>query len=95
MHTKLSVDCKFSILEAGLIGLVDLITEPGGVGAVAADFVFNEDGKGEVATGRLKYLGPSANVAENMANATLIEQSKDKSVTLVGGAMQTGVVETA
>lgn len=99
VHTKLSVDCKFSVLEAGLIGLVDLITEPRGIGAVAARFAFKEDGEGEVATGRLKLLGPhgSANAAAtgNLASATLLEQSKTTSVTLVGGAVQTGVVETA
>lgn len=98
VYTQLRVDCKISTLETGLLGLVDLINLPGGIGAVAADFVFLETGYGEVASGRLKFLGPygSAPAAVNMAaNATLIEQGKSASLTLVGGAVETGSVATA
>lgn len=79
------------------MGLVDLINEPGGVGAVAADFIFKEDGKGEVAAGRLRLIGPSDSAATmvDMASATLIESSNTVSVTVVGGPVETGVVDTA
>ena len=97
VYTQLSVDCKYSVLESGLQGLVDLITEPGGIGAVAADFTFKVDGIGEVASGRLKLLGPSvsASAAATSAPVTLIEQDKTSSVTLIGGAIETGSVGTA
>lgn len=88
----------FSTLETGLLGLVDLINEPGGMGAVAVDFLFLERGIGEVASGRLSLLGQygSAPAAVGMAaNATLIEQGKSASLTLVGGAVETGSVATA
>lgn len=88
----------WSTLEVGLLGLVYLITEPGGMGAVAADFQFLQTGIGEVASGRLKILRPngSAPAAVNMAaNATLIEQSKTASLTLVGGAIETGSLGTS
>ena len=82
----------FSVLKTGLLGLVDLITEPSGVGAVAADFQIKEDEKGEVASGRLKLLGPdsSGGVVGQALSATLIEQSGKTSVTAVGTAVETG-----
>lgn len=87
-----------STLETGLLGLVDLINYPGGMGAVAADFLFIEKGIGEVASGRLKLLGPSGSApaaVDMAAPATLIEQGKSASLTLVGGAVETGSVATA
>ena len=97
VFTQLSVDCKYSVLEFGLLGLVDLITEPGGIGAVAADFTFKQAGKGEVASGRLKLLGPSVSTsaAASSATATLIEQDKTSSVTVIGDAVETGAVAIA
>ncbi len=98
IYTQLSVDCMWSTLEVGLLGLVYLITEPGGMGAVAAEFLFLQTGLGEVASGRLKLLGPqgSAPAAADMAaKATLIEQSKSASLTLVGGAIETGSLGTS
>jgi len=97
VYTQLSIDCNFSILEKGLMGLVDLITEPGGVGAVAAEFNFKEDGKGEVASGRLKLLkthGPST-AGTKIPSASRIEQSRSTSVTLARDVAETGAVGTA
>ncbi|KAL6720021.1 hypothetical protein ACLMJK_001942 [Lecanora helva] len=97
VYTQLSVDCTFSVLETGLRGLVDLVTEPNGVGPVAADFTFKENGKGEVASGRLKLLG-TGNAASNIVSTTvptLIQQGKTTSVTLIGGASKTAAVDTA
>lgn len=99
IYTQLSVDCKFSTLETGLLGLADLILWPGGVGPVAADFTITEDGLGEVASGRLKLLGSyaSAVVPSGVAEPvpTLIEVGATKTVTLVGGVVETGGAENA
>jgi len=99
VNTQLSIDCKFSTLETGLLGLVDLINEPGGVGAVAADFILEEDGLGEVASGRLRLEGTYGRVASAVGSAkpvaTLVEGGKTASVTLVGGAVETRVVGSA
>lgn len=93
VYTQLSVDCTYSMLETGLLGLVLIMTEPGGVGAVAADFVFKEDRKGEVARGRLKLLRSYG--AAGTAIAMSIEKSKTARVTSVGGTMESGRADTA
>ena len=98
VYTDLRVDCHFSTLLNGILGLVDIIQEPGGVGAVAADFIFKEDGKGEVASGRLKSLGSYGTAAADVTtipNVTLVAQGKTASVTLIGGSEATGSVRTA
>ena len=98
VYTHPSVDCHYSTLENGLLGLVDLVNEPGGVGAVAADFNFQEDGKGEVASGRLKLLSAVEDAVASgtvAPSATLIEQGATASVTLVGGTVATDAVEIA
>ena len=97
VYTQLSVDCKFSTLETGLLGLVDIFNDPSGVGPVAADFNFMEDGLGEVASGRLRLLEPysAAATSASTADVTLIEQGRTASLTLVGAAVETGFVAIA
>lgn len=69
------------------------------MGPVAADFTITEDGLGEVASGRLKLLGPyaSAVVPTGVAKpvATLIEVGATASMSLVAGAIETGAMGTA
>ncbi|KAL8996141.1 MAG: hypothetical protein Q9169_004288 [Polycauliona sp. 2 TL-2023] len=56
VHTRAPIACKYKSLIEGIEGLIDLMTEPGGIGPVAAGFVFGEDGEGEVARGQLTLL---------------------------------------
>ena len=97
IQTDLRIDWGYSALEAGLLGLTDLVADPGGVGAVAADFKFTEEKKGEVTYGRLKLLGPegTATVEADASSATLIEQGSSMSATLVGLAAETGAVNVS
>jgi hypothetical protein len=78
------------------------MNEPGGVGAVAADFTLTEDGLGEVASGSLKLEGtyagavmPSGLGEAGKPVATLVEGKPTLTVALVGGAVETGAVGTA
>ena len=98
VYTDLSVDCTYTVLREGIFGLTDLFCERGGsLGPVAADFVINQDGKGQVAYGRLKYLGSTNTAAAAMPTPTmtLIEQSQSRYVTVIGDAVETGAVGTA
>ena len=60
--TARGAECKFSVVKTGLQGLIDIMSAPGGVGAVAASFSFKVDGKGEVATGRIVRAAASGSV---------------------------------
>lgn len=57
VFTEVEKDCGYWALLVGLQGLIDLMTEKGGVGPVAAGFEWEEDGRGVVASGRLRDLG--------------------------------------
>lgn len=62
-HPQKGVECKLSVVQTVLLGLADLVLEPGGVGAVAVDFVVKVEGKGVVATGKLsEYKGKDTDV---------------------------------
>ncbi|KAL8790889.1 MAG: hypothetical protein Q9213_000314 [Squamulea squamosa] len=54
ISTAARKQCKYKTLVYGIQGLIDLMTEPDGIGAVAARFVFAEQGQGVVAYGRLR-----------------------------------------
>ncbi|KAL8770458.1 MAG: hypothetical protein Q9209_003884 [Squamulea sp. 1 TL-2023] len=56
VSTTAGKQCKYKTLVYGIQGLIDLMTEPGGIGAVAARFVFAEQGHGGVAYGQLRRL---------------------------------------
>ena len=93
--THIRIDCKYSVLQAALGGMIDLIVEPGGIGAVGAHFYIKQEGTGDVASGRLRLLRPRDRAVANGVDAVLIEQSPTKTVTLIEGAAQTGDVGTA
>lgn len=89
IHTQIGVECKFSVLDAGLLGLMDIIMEPGGVGSVAAEFVLKEDGRGEVASGRLKLLDGPAGAGTSAVGGGMVN------ITVAGGVVETGAAGTA
>lgn len=78
ISTQIGEECKFNVLDAGLLGLMDIVTEPGELRSVGAEFVLREDGRGKVASGRLKLLiGPAeaetSAVESGMVNMTMAE----------------------
>ncbi|KAI4231170.1 MAG: hypothetical protein L6R40_007815 [Gallowayella cf. fulva] len=77
IHTQVHIDCLFSTLATGLRGLMDLMSEQGGIGTVAAEFDFIEEDQGVVATGWLKIL---ANAVEKAAGTPMIKSNRTLSV---------------
>lgn len=89
IYTQIGEECKFSVLETGLLGLMDIVTEPGGVGSVAAEFVLREDGRGQVASGRLKLLDGRARAETSAVGSGMVN------MTVAGGVVETGAAGTA
>lgn len=89
IHTQIGEECKYSVLDAGLLGLIDIVTEPAGVGSVAAEFVLKEDGRGEVASGRLKLLQGPARAQTSAVGGGMVN------MTVAGGVVETGAEGTA
>ena len=79
------------------MGLFLIMTEDGGVGTVAADFTIAVEGVGVVAKGEIRAKGTvaSSSAYTSEGNATWIEEDPTNTVTLVGGAIETGVVGTS
>lgn len=63
IYTQVEADCTYGTVVLGLQGLIDLMTEPYGIGAVAAGFSFKEEGQGKVAEGQLSLLEQTERVA--------------------------------
>lgn len=68
---------------------MDIVTEPGGVGSVGAEFVLREDGRGEVASGRLKLLDGPAGAETSAVGSGMVN------MTMAGGVVETEAAGTA